>query len=67
VNFYRFGAIKGRLAGLESGRGEKLLSEIIGATGFISHVILADVFREWEPRLQMCIDMEGDYVDGDGY
>jgi hypothetical protein len=51
------------MTGSEFGSAEELVSEVTDITSFISYITLADVFREWEQRLQKCIDMEGDYVD----
>jgi hypothetical protein len=49
--------------GSEFGSGEELVSEVAAIASAISHITLADVFREWEQRPQKCIDVEGDYID----
>jgi hypothetical protein len=60
----------GKFKGKETSRskdsselGGAIASEVTDITTFISHVKLGEVFREWEQRLQKCIDIEGDYVD----
>jgi hypothetical protein len=62
-DFSLFGAIKGKTAGSEFRSAEQLLSEVAVITTFIPHITLANVSGEWEQRLQMRIDMEGDYLD----
>jgi hypothetical protein len=62
-DFFPFAAINVKLAGSEFRSAEEPSSDVTDVTIFISYVLLANVFGEWEQRLQKCIDMERDHVD----
>jgi hypothetical protein len=61
-DFYLFGDVKGRLAGLSFEDADQLLAAVQGVLGGIEKVTLQAIFLEWMDRLRECIATNGEYA-----
>jgi histone-lysine N-methyltransferase SETMAR len=62
-DFFLFGYIKKQLAGRSFSTSEELFLAVHDVIEAISGEVILNVFHGWMRRLQMCIDLMGDYVE----
>ncbi|KAH0789239.1 histone-lysine N-methyltransferase SETMAR-like protein [Histomonas meleagridis] len=62
-DFYLFGKVKNELKGSGFVSEDELFEAIKSILEKITRDELESVFREWERRLQACIDNGGDYIE----
>jgi hypothetical protein len=62
-DFFLFGCMKEQLKRRRFAEEEELSSVLSELMGEIQHCMLLRVFADWNRRLQLCILMEGEYVE----
>jgi histone-lysine N-methyltransferase SETMAR len=61
-DFYLFGDVKRRLSGCVFNGRDELLSALEGILWGLKKSTLITVFREYMPRLRICIETKGEYI-----